>query len=137
MSPPFGRLLYLYVGSSDFERDFGYYRDVLGGEVVWSFARFGAKVAAFRLGEGPLVLIADHRPAPSALPIWAVEDLERAAAALRARGWVPVGRTFELPDGPCYRFDDPSGNPYAFLQPVRPNALEKAFSDPNDPSARR
>ncbi|HLL53373.1 MAG TPA: VOC family protein [Myxococcaceae bacterium] len=126
MSPPLGRLLYLYVGTSDFERDFTYYRDVLGAEGVWRFEKFGAKVAAFRVGEGPLLLIADHRPGPSCLPIWAVEDLEGTAAQLRARGWKPVGGAFEIPDGPCYRFDDPSGNPYAFLQPVRPDALLKA-----------
>jgi len=135
--PPFQQLLYLYVGCGDFERDLAWYRDVLGAPMLWNFARFGARVAAFRVGEGPPVLIADHRPAPSCMPIWSVEDLERTAAALVTRGWRHLGAAFEIPDGPCYRYDDPSGNPFAFLQPVRPNALLAAYSDPHNPSAVR
>lgn len=135
MNPPLGRLLYLYVGSGSFDRDFAYYRDVLGAPLVWNFSRFGARVAAFRVGEGPLVLVADHRPAPSCIPIWAVEDVEDVAEALRARGWTSTGGAFEIPDGPCYRFDDPSGNPFAFLQAVRPGVLEKAYADPSNPNA--
>jgi predicted enzyme related to lactoylglutathione lyase len=137
MAPPAGRLLYLYVGSERFDRDFAYYRDVLEAEVVWRFEKFGAKVAALRVGEGPLLLLADHRPAPSCMPIWAVEDLDRASAELQARGWKPTGARFEVPDGPCLRFDDPSGNPFALLQPTRPNALEKAYADPSNDSALR
>ena len=33
--PPFGDLVYLYVGTADFERDLAYYRDTLGAPVVW------------------------------------------------------------------------------------------------------
>src|SRR6266571_957500 len=58
MSKPFGTLSFLYVGTADFERDLAYYRDVLGGELVWNRTGFGAHVAAFRLGKGPVLLIA-------------------------------------------------------------------------------
>jgi hypothetical protein len=63
-------LVYLYVGTADFDRDLAYYRDILSAPVVWSFDRFGAKVAALRLSGGRLFLIADHRPAPSCLPVY-------------------------------------------------------------------
>ena len=123
MTAPFGRLLYLYVGSADFERDLAYYRDTLGARVVWNANAFGAKVAAVELAPGPLLLIADHRPAPSAIPIFEVKDLERAATRLRKSGWKPVGERFDVPDGPVYRFDDPSGNPLAILEVTRPDAM--------------
>ena len=47
------------------------------------------------------------------LPIFAVPSLESVAAGLRSRGWRLEGVRFEIPDGPCYRFQDPSGNPLA------------------------
>jgi predicted enzyme related to lactoylglutathione lyase len=96
--------------------------------VVWEFAKFGARVAALRVAEGPLVLLADHRPAPSCMPIFAVEDLDAAAAALRSRGWTPASGPFEIPDGPCFTFRDPSGNEMALLGSVRPGVLETAYA---------
>ena len=42
---------------------------------------------------------------------------------LREEGWKPKGEKFEIPEGPCYRFNDPSGNQLALLQIVRPNVL--------------
>jgi predicted enzyme related to lactoylglutathione lyase len=132
MAGPLGKLVYLYLGTADFERDCAWYRDVLGAERVWAFHAFGAKVAAFRLGEGPLVLLADHRPPPSCMPILAVTDLEAAAASLKARGWRSEGDVFEVPNGPVLRFSDPSGNPYALLQNDRPDAMERAYADPGN-----
>src|SRR4051812_4451916 len=76
MQSPLGTLAYLYIGTASFERDVAYYRDVLGAEVVWAFAGFGAKVAALRVCDSPLPLLADHRPAPSCMPVLAVENLE-------------------------------------------------------------
>ena len=129
----FGELAYLYVGTSDFERDVAFYRDVLGAPVVWRFAKFGAQVAAFRVGPGPLLLLADHRPAPSCMPIFAVTDLDETSRALRERGWVPTAGPFEVPDGPCYLFHDPSKNPMAILELRRPGALEAAYADGRAP----
>lgn len=134
---PFGTLEYLYVGSKDFERDLAYYQDVIGAERVWHFARFGARVAAFRVGKGPLVLIADHRPAPSCLPVFAVENLKATVRRLKARGWQPDNGLFEIPNGPCYRFTDPSGNVFAIFQNDRPDQMERAYRDPNNPYAIR
>src|SRR3989337_411710 len=100
MAAPFNSLEYLYMGNADFERDLMYYRDVLGAPLVWNLDGMGARVAAFRLARGPLMLLADHRPAPSCMPLYVVKDLKATAKALRKRGWKPGGRTFEIPNGP-------------------------------------
>jgi len=120
----FENLEYLYVGSRDFARDLAYYRDVLRAELVWNHEGFGAHVAALRLGEGPLLLLADHRPAPSCILLYAVVDLKETAKGLRKRRWKPEGRPFEIPNGPCYVFEDPSGNRFGIFQNVRPRPFE-------------
>lgn len=124
MPSPFGSLTYLYVGTTDFARDLAYYRDVLGADLVWNLTGFGAHVAAFRVGEGPLLLVADHRPAPSCIPVFEVADLEATARELKKRGWRPESASFEIPNGPCYVFEDPSQNRFAFFQNVRPHLFE-------------
>jgi hypothetical protein len=120
-----GRLVYLYVGSADVGRDLSFYADQLGGEVVWRISSGGTEVAAVRLGEGPLVLLADHRPAPSVLQIWAVKDLRATAHGLRTTGWTGPQHTVEIPDGPCLILTDPSGNEVGLLEQVRPGILER------------
>ena len=137
MAAPFGSLEYLYVGSSDFDRDLVYYTKVLGAGIVWNFQAFGAKVAALRLCAGPLYLLADHRPAPSCLPLFAVSDLKLTAKELRARGWRSDGRSFEIPPGPCFVFKDPSGNALGIFENVRPRAMEESFEDSGNPRAVR
>ena len=100
MTVPALRLADLYVGSDDVARDTRWYRDALGAEIVWAFDRFGAVVAALRVGEGPLLLLADHRPAGECRSIYAVDDLEPALAEVRRAGTtriVEVG----VPPGPC------------------------------------
>ena len=137
MQPPLGTLEYLYLGTAAFERDCTYYRNVLGAELVWAFHAFDAKVAAFRTCAGPLFLLADHRPAPSCMPIMAVEDLEKTVADLKQRGWQSDGDSFEIPNGPCYRFTDPSGNQMAIFQNLRPQRMEQSFAEPDNPNAIR
>ncbi|TLZ71097.1 MAG: VOC family protein [Methanobacteriota archaeon] len=123
MNVPFRSLEFLYVGSSDFKRDLGYYRDVLKADLLWNKTGFGAHVAAFRMSEGPLLLLADHRPAGTCMPVYAVEDLEGTAKSLRKRGWKPDGGLLEIPNGPCYAFEDPSGNRFAIFENVRPDVF--------------
>jgi hypothetical protein len=133
MTPPLGKLEYLYVGTADFDRDCAYYAKVLGAERVWAFHAFGARVAAFRVCQGQLLLLADHRPAPSCMPVLAVADLNATVEELRARGRRSEGEAFEIPNGPCYRFADPGGNPYALFQNDRPEAM--APHSDNGPSS--
>jgi predicted enzyme related to lactoylglutathione lyase len=137
MHTPLGRLVYLYIGSANHDDDVAYYRDVLGGELVWHFDKFGARVAAFRLAEGPLALLADHRPAGTCLPIFGVQDLQAVVRDLRGRGWQSSGGPFEIPDGPCYLFRDPSGNELGLLGLTRPDALVAAYADPANTGALR
>jgi hypothetical protein len=132
-----GKLEYLYVGTADFDRDCAYYAKVLGAERVWAFHAFGARVAAFRVCQGPLLLLADHRPAPSCMPVLAVADLGATIAALKARGWRSEGEAFEIPNGPCHRLTDPSGNPYALSQNERPEAMGRAYADRDNANAIR
>jgi predicted enzyme related to lactoylglutathione lyase len=137
MQPPLGKLAYLYLGTAAFERDVAFYRDVLGGNIVWAFNAFGAKVAAVQVCDGPLFLLADHRPAPSCMPILAVENLEATVEELKRRGWQSDGDPFEIPNGPCYRFTDPSGNQMAIFQNTRPGAMEESFADMDNQNAIR
>ncbi len=124
---PFKRLVYVYVGTANFDEDHDFYENKLGAKLLWQFREFGARVAAFDLCGEPYLLIADHVKAPSKRLIYEVEDLEAAAKVLKGRGWEPEGRTFEVPDGPCVNFKDESGNEYAILQMSRPHILEKEF----------
>ena len=118
------RLVYLYVGSADVEADLSFYLGSLGGELVWRVESGAVEVAAVRLGEGPLVLLADHRPAGSSIQIWAVDDLDGEIERLRAAGWTGPLNTVEVPDGPCLVLPDASGNEVGLLDQVRPNLME-------------
>lgn len=115
-------LLYLYLGSDDVGRDLDFYSDRLGAELVWRREGPGTEVAAVRLGEGPLVLIAEHRAAPSARQIWEVDDLEAALAELGDEDQAAVDRV-ELPEGPCLLVTDPSGNELGLLERTRPGVM--------------
>lgn len=118
-----GALVYLYVGSADVERDVRFWCSALGAELVWRFQAYGADVAAVRMGDGPLVLLADHRPPGSCLPIWTAADLAAAAATLAASEWQVTATRVEVPDGPCLVFRDPTGNELTLLRRDRPDAL--------------
>lgn len=135
---PLGELVYLYVGTDDVERDRTFYLEALGAEPVWRFRAFATEVAAVRLAPGaPLLLLAEHRPAPSCLPIWSVTDLDAAVARLEASGFDARGETAGTPDGPVHVLRDPSGNEIGLLRQDRPDALDAAFSDPDHENAVR
>jgi hypothetical protein len=122
---PFGKLRFLYVGSSDVSKDIEYYVNTLGCKKVWDFSEFGTRVAAVEICDGPLLLLAGHRPAPSCLPIFQVDSLDSTTRDLKRRGWKPQGGRVEIPNGPCYVFNDKSGNQLAIFEDVRPGALNR------------
>ncbi len=95
--PPFDNLRYLYVGSKSVQKDLEYYTNILGAEKVWDISSSGTRVAAVRLGKGPLVLLADHRPPGSCIMIFQVEGVKVASEKLRKRGWKPVSEEFVIP----------------------------------------
>ncbi len=99
--PPFGVLRYLYVGSKSVQKDLDYYTKVLGAKKVWDISSSGTRVAAVRLGKGPLVLLADHRPAGSCIMIFQVESLKEASEKLRKRGWKPEVKSLRFPRDPA------------------------------------
>jgi predicted enzyme related to lactoylglutathione lyase len=128
----FSKMAFLYVGSADFDADFHFYRNVLGATLVWGFDRFGAKVAAFQLGNSPLILIADHLSAPSTMPIFEVDDLGLTVNQLTSKGWQADHKSIEIPNDTCQVFHDPSGNRYAIFENVRPLAMETGYQDPTN-----
>jgi hypothetical protein len=134
---PFGELAYLYIGTDDLAADLAFYDEAMGGDLVWRFQAFGADVAAVRIGTGPLVVLADHRPAPSVLPIWAVRSIEACAEWLSATGWGEVTTRVSVPDGPCLVLRDRSGNELALLQRDRPDAMSAAYIDATNPRSVR
>ena len=134
-----GEPAYLYVGVDDVDRAIAFYEQALGAEFVWHFRRFGTEVAAVRVSAtGPLVLLAAHRPTPSCLPIWTVDDLDATVARLAAAGFADRGETAGTPDGPVHVLRDPDGNELGLLQQDVPNALVARYADPtNDAAIRR
>ncbi len=128
---PFLSVEYLYMGTSDYERDLTYYREVLGAQEVWKFDRFGSKITAFSLSAGPLILLSDSRQAPSCQPVFRVSDLSSCARDLTARGWKPVAGPFGTPNGEAYSFEDPSGNRFAIFQ-VDETSTDRAYFDPTE-----
>ena len=122
-------LRYLYVGSDDVEADVGRWLLVPGTRLRWRFRHFGADVAAVDPGHRPYILLADHRPAGSVLPIYRTDDLAAQVATLVAGGWVvgvgPVG----TPEGPAHLLGTPGGLTVALLRVDRPTAMEAAYAD--------
>jgi hypothetical protein len=131
------QLRYLYVGSADTARDLDAWLAMPGARLRWRFRHFGADVAAVDLGAAPVVLLADHRPAGTVLPIYAVGDLDGAVAAAEARGWTTEARSLGTPEGPAALVRDPSGNEIAFLRVDRPGMMERAYAEPANPHAVR
>lgn len=127
-APPAAKLRFLYCGSSDLDRDFALYRDTLGAKVLWDVRAFGARVAALDVGPGPQLLLADHRPPGTVMPVYEVADLKSAAKQAVKAGATAEGKTFGIPNGPCRLFKDGSGQEFALFEDVRPGAMESGNS---------
>lgn len=123
------RLRYLYVGSDDTGLQLAAWLALPGARLRWRFAHFGSDVAAVDIGGAPTVLLADHRPAGSVLPIFDVDDLGPASAALAAAGWTLTAGPLGTPEGPAALLGDGAGVEIALLQVDRPGVLERAFAD--------
>jgi predicted enzyme related to lactoylglutathione lyase len=111
-----------------------------GASMRWRFEHFGADVAAVGFddeGTHPAILLADHRPAGSVLPIYAVDDPEAASERLCAHGWALVGGPLGTPEGPATVLRTPSGTEVALLLVERPAAMEGAYADAGNAHAVR
>ena len=121
-------LRYLYVGTSDTDLDVATWLQVPGATMLWRFRHFGADVAAISLGSPPTLLLADHRPTGSVLPIYAVDNLPTAVLAMSTLGWTVDLESVGTPEGPAALVHSASGTEVALLQVDRPNAMEHAFA---------
>ena len=130
-------LRYLYVGSPDTGEDVATWAALPGAKLRWRFQHFGADVAAIDLGSDPVVLLADHRPPGSILPIYAVDDLDVAVAVMEQDGWRVDERSFGTPEGLASLLTAPSGTQLALLKVDRPDAMEAAFADQRNTHAVR
>ena len=127
-------LRFLYLGSDNTDDDLAAWLALPGARLRWRFDAFGADVAAVDLGAPPLVLLADHRPAGSVLPIYAVTDLDGGAPrpcwpAAGATNSVPWGHPKVRPPsspvrpGPAWPFSGSTGpGPWTRPTPTRPTA---------------
>jgi predicted enzyme related to lactoylglutathione lyase len=134
------QLRYLYVGSSDTGRDLAAWLALDGASIRWRFRHFGADVAAIAFddeGAQPSVLLADHRPAGSVLPIYSVDDLEASSDRLRSGGWAVVAGPLGTPEGPATVLRDPGGTEIALLVVERADAMEGAYRDATNEHAVR
>jgi hypothetical protein len=121
---PFEELDFVYMPSSDVQRDAGYFTDVLGGHLIFAVEGMGARVAAIQLSEkGPLVLLADHLQGEVPILIYRVANLRAAVARLTKNGWQQEA-TVEIPPGPCCAFRAPGGQRIAVYQLTRPDVLQ-------------
>jgi hypothetical protein len=121
---PFESLDFVYMPSRDPAADAAYFRDVLGGRVVFAVEGMGARVAMVALApDGPRILLADHLEGDAPVLVFRVADLETTLAELEGRGWQRE-RTFEIPHGPVCSFQAPGGQRLAVYQLTRPEAGE-------------
>ena len=122
----FESLDFLYVPAPDIDSSVKYYKDVLGGELLWKIHAFGVWVACIKLskaGEKPYVLLADHIKQNDVMLIYRVENLENSVLALKSRGWKEENR-IEIPPGPCCTFRDPAGNALVIYENARTHVME-------------
>jgi len=126
-------LRYLYRGSADTGRELAAWLQVPGARLRWRFQRFGADVAAVDCGSPPVILIADHRPAGSVLPIYAVDDMDATRTTMESNGWTLSLGPMGTPEGPTCVLRDRSGGELALLRVDRPAAMDQAYDDRGNP----
>ena len=97
---------------------------MLGGVLKWRVHKFGAWVACVQISEaGPYLLLADHLQQKKPVLIYRVDNIQKAAHELRSRGWLQADGPFEIPNGPCYTFQDPIGMRLAIYENLRPDVF--------------
>lgn len=127
----FDRLDYIYMPSRDVAADMAWFRDVLGGRVVFAIEAMGTRVAMIELtAEPPRLLLADHVEGDVPILVYRVASLAGTTAELEARGWVK-GHTLEIPQGPVCSFRAPGGQRLAAYELSRPG-VEASFEGRQD-----
>jgi hypothetical protein len=98
---PITSLDFLYMPSTDVARDLGYYRDILGGEIVFAIEAFGTRVAQVKISEaGPRLIVAEHLEGEAPVLLHRVADLDAALSELEGRG-ARIEARLGFPHGPA------------------------------------
>jgi hypothetical protein len=119
---PFERLDFIYMPSSDVVRDVVFFRDVLGGDLVFAIEAMGTRVAQLSVGElGPPLLLADHLEGEAPILVYRVGDFDAALVELQARG-AEIESRFGIPHGPCASLHTPGAQRLAIYERTRPEA---------------
>jgi len=114
----------LYVPSRDVAADVAFYRETLGGRVMFAIEAMGTRVAEVALAShGPRVILAEHLAGDAPIFLHRVSDLDQTLAELTSRGLEPDARV-ELPLGPCATFSSPGGQRIGLYQLTRPEVDE-------------
>ncbi len=116
---------FLYMPSTNVALDLGYYRDVLGAEIVFAIEAFGTRVAQVRLTDGtPRLLLAEHVEGEAPVLLHRVDDLDATVEELREHG-AAVSAEFGFPHGEAVELRTPGGQRLAFYELTRPEADER------------
>jgi hypothetical protein len=127
----FERLDYIYMPSRDVAADMAWFRDVLGGRVVFAIDAMGTRVAMIELtADPPRLLLADHVEGDVPILVYRVASLAETTTELEARGWIK-GHTLEIPQGPVCSFQAPGGQRLAVYELARPG-VEASFEGRQD-----
>jgi hypothetical protein len=111
--------------SRDPAADVRHFTEVLGGRLRFAIEAFGTRVAMVDMTDGPpSVLLAGHLDGERPILVFRVADLERAVAAVEARGF-EAGERFGIPHGPGCTLDAPGGQRLAIYELTRPAAAER------------
>ena len=111
--------------SRDPAADVRHFTEVLGGRLRFAIEAFGTRVAMVDMADGPpSVLLAGHLEGERPILVFRVADLERAVAAVEARGF-EAGERFGIPHGPGCMLDAPGGQRLAIYELTRPAAAER------------
>ena len=127
----FERLDYIYMPSRDVAADMAWFRDVLGGRVVFAIDAMGTRVAMIELtAEPPRLLLADHVEGNVPILVYRVASLADTTTELESRGWIR-GHALEIPQGPVSSFRAPGGQRLAVYELSRPG-VEASFEGRRD-----
>jgi hypothetical protein len=127
----FERLDYIYMPSRDVAADMAWFRDVVGGRVVFAIDAMGTRVAMIELtADPPRLLLAEHVEGDVPILVYRVASLAETTTELEARGWIR-GHTLEIPQGPVCSFRAPGGQRLAIFELARPG-VEASFEGRQD-----
>jgi predicted enzyme related to lactoylglutathione lyase len=114
----------LYLPTRDAAADLAFYRDVLGGRVVFAIDAMGTRVAEVAVSAaGPRLVLAEHLDGEAPVLLHRVADLDAELAELESRG-LEVESRVELPLGPCATFRSPGGQRLGIYEHTRPQVDE-------------